>query len=140
MGQQCLQKSKDMLSSLLITAHTQSQKLYHSIQKRREYSYRSAPLNEHEYENDILLEEDDDNAFDYEETQVPKLLTEEDLKKMKQSEKKNSETQQEGLLDIPSVQVITDQKESEDVALVVNEIEKNIYYEDSTTRDNSYKQ
>ena len=35
-----------------------------------------------------MLEEDDDNAFDYEETQVPKLLTEEDLKKMKQAEKK----------------------------------------------------
>lgn len=39
-----------------------------------------------------------------------------------------------------AITVVTDKKEeNNDVALVVNEIEKNIYYEESTTRDNSYK-
>ena len=78
-----------MVSAIIITAHQESQKLYQKISKRAEYSYRSAPLNEHEYENDILLEEDDDNAFDYEETNVPKLLTDDDLKKLKQTPKSN---------------------------------------------------
>lgn len=124
-----------MLSTIIITVHNESQKLYQKVKKRSEYSYRSAPLNEHEYENDILLEEDDDGTFDYEETNVPKLLTDDDLKKLKQTQKSN-EKKAEGLLDMPSI----NKKEiNDDVAIVVNEIEKNIYYDDNTTRDNSSK-
>jgi hypothetical protein len=80
-----------MISAIIITAHTESQKLYSKIQKRSEYSYRSAPLNEHEYENDILLDEDEETGFDYEETNVPKLLTDEDLKKLKEKTKGKEE-------------------------------------------------
>jgi hypothetical protein len=36
-----------------------------------------------DYENDILLEEDEDTCFDYEESRIPKLLTDDDLKQMK---------------------------------------------------------
>ena len=50
-------------------------------------------MNSSDYESDILLinEEDDDEfgMFDYSETlKIPKILTEEDIKKMKASQKK----------------------------------------------------
>jgi hypothetical protein len=37
-------------------------------------------MNDGDYENDILLEEDEDSCFDYEESRIPKLLTDDDLK------------------------------------------------------------
>jgi hypothetical protein len=72
------------LTTLFVQVHDNSYRLFTYYRKKGDYSYRSAPLREVDYEKEILLEEDeDDDAFDYEANRLPNLLTEADLIKMK---------------------------------------------------------
>ena len=41
-------------------------------------------MNELDYENDILLEEDDECPFDYEESNMPNILSSEEIKNLKE--------------------------------------------------------
>ena len=68
-----------MVSTFMIYAHQQSQSIYESILNSKDFSYKSAPMKDIDYENDILLEEDDECPFVYEESNVPKILTNEEI-------------------------------------------------------------
>ena len=83
-----------MVVTMVVEAHDRSYKLYQYYKKKSEYSYRSAPLNDQDYEKEILLEEDEDGCddrFDYEENRLPSLLTEEEMIKMKTPNKKKGD-------------------------------------------------
>lgn len=87
MGQACMSKTTDMVSYLMVFAHETSQDWYNKIVTGKDFSYKSSPMNELDYENDILLEEDDECPFNYEESKIPQILTNDDLKKMKEQDK-----------------------------------------------------
>jgi hypothetical protein len=69
MGQSCLQKSQNMVLFMMETAHTSSQKLINYYRSKEGYEYKARSSSDFDYEREILLEEDDDDfqAFDYEE-------------------------------------------------------------------------
>ena len=71
-----------MLTSIVVSAHQKTISLIHYYHLKKDYSYRSAPLHD-EYENNILLNEDDDFDEEFsrgifsnnEEMHAPRLLT-----------------------------------------------------------------
>ena len=86
-----MSKTTDMVTWMMVFANEKSQEMYSKLVGGKDFSYRSTPMNDFDYENDILLEEDDECPFNYEESHVPKILTNEDLKKIKEQEKKQEE-------------------------------------------------
>ena len=79
MGNQCVGKATDMLGTIFVFAHEKSQNLYSQILSGKDFSYRSAPMKDIDYENGILLDEDDECAFEYEECNIPNILTNDDI-------------------------------------------------------------
>lgn len=78
-----------MVVTILVKAHDKSYRLYNYYRDKGVYGYKSAPLQDKDYENAILLEEDEDDneAFDYISSRLPNLLTDDDLIKMTKPDK-----------------------------------------------------
>jgi hypothetical protein len=57
-----------MVLVMMSAAHNSSQKVIHMYRGKGDFSYKSAPMSDYDYEKEILLEEDADDyhAFDYE--------------------------------------------------------------------------
>ena len=91
-------------------------------------------MNELDYENDILLEEDDECPVDYEESNMPNILSSEEIKNLKEQHREEPV----GLLDVPAN--LNYNSKTDDlnyIDYVSYELESNLYLEDTNT---SYKQ
>ena len=74
-----------MVSNVIVAAQEGADKLYTYYRKQGDYSHKASPMMDRDYEKDILLvvDEDDDTMFDYEENRLPNLLTNDDIMKMR---------------------------------------------------------